>query len=175
MLRFGIDFGPILHDFGIICASFSLLFRHRFWYRLLYRFWTDFGSKMAPKIGPWAAIFDKKATPKHGPSIRGASWSRPCVPRPLKTYKIQFFQFWKDFGSIFKEFWQILDQFLMDLNKFLVNFWCNPSAKRPHERRDDETAKQRSDERGNDKTTPPFGKTFLRPGGMRASALNNNN
>ena len=29
-----------------------------------------------------------------------------------------------------------------------------------------------NDEGGNDKTTPPFGKTSLRPGGMRASALN---
>ena len=29
-----------------------------------------------------------------------------------------------------------------------------------------EMTKRRSDERGNDKTTPPFGKSFLRPGGI---------
>ena len=29
-----------------------------------------------------------------------------------------------------------------------------------------------NDEGGNDKTMPPFGKTFLRTSGMRASALN---
>jgi hypothetical protein len=40
-------------------------------------------------------------------------------------------------------------------------------------RRNDETTKQRNDERENENTTPPFSKTFLRPGGMRACALNN--
>ena len=34
--------------------------------------------------------------------------------------------------------------------------------------------KLRNDEGGNDKTTPPFGKTFLRLSEMRASALNEN-
>ena len=40
--------------------------------------------------------------------------------------------------------------------------------KKINERRNNEKTKQRSDERGNDKTTSPFGKSFLRPGGMRA-------
>ena len=39
-------------------------------------------------------------------------------------------------------------------------------------RRTTKRQKQRNDEGGNDKTTPPICKSFLRPGGMRACALN---
>ena len=62
---------------------------------------------------------------------------------------------------------------MKDFSRFLVDLWCNPSAKRQHhDNTNDETTKQRSDERGNDKTTPPFGKSSLMRGGMRACALN---
>ena len=77
MLRFGSDFGPLVHDCGSICASFSLLFRHRFWYRFLHRFWTDFGSKMAPKISPWAPIFNQKIDFWVSCFRTGASRDRP--------------------------------------------------------------------------------------------------
>ena len=60
--QFGIHFFII---FTIILASFSTLFRHRFWYRFLHRFWINFGSKMAPKIALGGAFSAKKATGKH--------------------------------------------------------------------------------------------------------------
>ena len=64
----------------------------------------------------------------------------------------------------------------MDFGRFLRRLVVQPIGKtttpRHNERQNDETTKQRSDERGNNKTTTPFSKSFLRPGGMRACALN---
>ena len=87
----------------------------------------------------------------------------PKTPKTICQPKITFLQIWDGF-------WTHLGWIWVD---FFVDWWCNPSVKRQHhDTTNDETTEQRSDERGNTKTTPSFGKSFLRTGGMRACVLN---
>jgi len=64
MLRFGIDFGSIFHDFGIILALF---FQHCFGIDFGIDFCIDLGPILAPKWLPKSALgrpFSAKTAPK---------------------------------------------------------------------------------------------------------------
>ena len=89
--------------------------------------------------------------------VPGPTWARFCAENTSKSY----------FDGFGKAFEPILDGFLQIVGRLVVEFGCSPSAKRRHnDRRNTKITKHL-----NDKTTPPFGRTFLRPGGMRASAF----
>ena len=142
------------------CHDFPTLFRHRFWYLFLHSFWKYFGYKMAAQISYWGTIFGKKEEKCVVPPTAVGILSPTLRPTTHENLPKSHFTRQNDRTTKHRSGERDNDR----------------TTYRTHDtrttRRTTKRQRQRNDERGNDKTTPPFGKEILRPGGMRACALN---
>ena len=144
---------------------------------------------MLPKW-PLDAPFSAKKVPKgHDPELHLPTQSRPgreMAPKtPQNDPRIEFYGFLNDFGPIWVRFFMIFAWFLtcccmlffVILNESAFIFFVVFSKTQTPNPTDLQTTflepwNDKATKRRTTKRTPPNSKTFLRPGGMRASALN---
>ncbi len=147
MLRFGIDFGTIFHDFLIILASFFDTFSASIlvsiFASIFDRFWLQNGSQNRPlghhlqqKNRLLASLLSHRSVLE--PTLRPTS--------PKITQKLHFYRFWTDFGPIFQEF----GRFWINCWWILADFWSTCGATN---RRNDNTATTRTTKRQNNEAT----------------------